>query len=249
MAANCCHHPCDPLPRTDPCCISQTKPLPRLASACATSPRSNSKRQLRKSQKLGGSSFMGSGAKVSRSRGLAMRLFHLGLHCAMVGDMTTPPVAEGDLLIVSAGPGDFSTVSALIGVARKRWCPHSRRDGTTSRHGGKPAWRLCVAYTGANHGRRSGRHAIGPADGDRSMRARSTLPSSFSFSPCVTVLNVAARRCAPITRTLNKAESIAAKSSADACYASRGKTDVRTHLRPNRGYGGGRRSGFWRLRY
>jgi 6-phospho-3-hexuloisomerase len=32
--------------------------------------------------------------------------------------MTTPPVEQGDLLIVSAGPGDFSTVSALIGVAK-----------------------------------------------------------------------------------------------------------------------------------
>lgn len=60
----------------------------------------------------------GVGREGLQIKGLAMRLFHLGLHCAMVGDMTTPPVAEGDLLIVSAGPGDFSTVSALIGVAR-----------------------------------------------------------------------------------------------------------------------------------
>jgi len=50
-------------------------------------------------------------------KGLAMRLFHLGLKAAMVGDMTTPPVGPGDLLIVSAGPGDFSTVAALMGVA------------------------------------------------------------------------------------------------------------------------------------
>ena len=51
-------------------------------------------------------------------RGLAMRLFHLGLRAAMVGDMTTPPVGAGDLLVVSAGPGGFSTVGALLGVAR-----------------------------------------------------------------------------------------------------------------------------------
>jgi 6-phospho-3-hexuloisomerase len=36
----------------------------------------------------------------------------------MVGDMTTPPVGPGDLLIVSAGPGSFSTVAGLLGVAR-----------------------------------------------------------------------------------------------------------------------------------
>jgi len=56
----------------------------------------------------------GVGREGLQIKGLAMRLFHLGLHCAMVGDMTTPPVAEGDLLIVSAGPGDFSNAGARI---------------------------------------------------------------------------------------------------------------------------------------
>lgn len=49
---------------------------------------------------------------------LAMRLFHLGLDAHLVGDMTTPPLATGDLLIVSAGPGHFSTCRALIEVSR-----------------------------------------------------------------------------------------------------------------------------------
>lgn len=60
----------------------------------------------------------GVGREGLQIKGLAMRLFHLGLRAAVVGDMTTPPVGPGDLLVVSAGPGDFSTVSALIGVAR-----------------------------------------------------------------------------------------------------------------------------------
>src|SRR5579883_2308182 len=60
----------------------------------------------------------GVGREGLQMRGLAMRLFHLGLHAAMVGDMTTPAVGQGDLLIVSAGPGDFSTVRGLMGVAR-----------------------------------------------------------------------------------------------------------------------------------
>ncbi|MBS7543251.1 SIS domain-containing protein [Ancylobacter oerskovii] len=60
----------------------------------------------------------GVGREGLQIRGLAMRLFHLGLKAAVVGDMTTPPVGAGDLLVVSAGPGDFSTVSALIGVAQ-----------------------------------------------------------------------------------------------------------------------------------
>jgi 6-phospho-3-hexuloisomerase len=60
----------------------------------------------------------GVGREGLQIKGLAMRLFHLGLKSAVVGDMTTPPVEQGDLLIVSAGPGDFSTVSALIGVSK-----------------------------------------------------------------------------------------------------------------------------------
>ena len=36
----------------------------------------------------------------------------------VVGDMTAPHVGKGDALLVSAGPGDFSTVAALCAVAR-----------------------------------------------------------------------------------------------------------------------------------
>jgi len=52
-------------------------------------------------------------------RALAMRLFHLGLPVHVVGDMTTPPLHGGDLLITSAGPGALDTTEALIGIVRK----------------------------------------------------------------------------------------------------------------------------------
>jgi len=52
-------------------------------------------------------------------KALAMRLFHLGLAAHVVGDMTTPPVGADDLLIVSAGPGYFSTVEALVTIAQE----------------------------------------------------------------------------------------------------------------------------------
>jgi 6-phospho-3-hexuloisomerase len=61
----------------------------------------------------------GVGREGLQIKGLAMRLFHLGRRVAMVGDMTTPPVGPGDLLIVSAGPGYLSTVKALMDVARE----------------------------------------------------------------------------------------------------------------------------------
>ena len=60
----------------------------------------------------------GVGREGLQIKGFAMRLYHLGLKVSMVGDMTTTPLGAGDLLIVSAGPGPFSTVEALMGVAK-----------------------------------------------------------------------------------------------------------------------------------
>ena len=60
----------------------------------------------------------GVGREGLMMKALCMRLMHLGLDAHVVGDMTTPPVGLGDLLIASAGPGTFSTVMALLGVAR-----------------------------------------------------------------------------------------------------------------------------------
>ena len=60
----------------------------------------------------------GVGREGLMMKALAMRLYHLGLDAHVVGDMTTPPLGAGDILLVSAGPGHFSTVAALAGVAR-----------------------------------------------------------------------------------------------------------------------------------
>lgn len=61
----------------------------------------------------------GCGREGLQMRGLAMRLYHLGFDATMVGDMSTPPLGAGDLFIVSSGPGDLSTVLALMSQAKK----------------------------------------------------------------------------------------------------------------------------------
>jgi 6-phospho-3-hexuloisomerase len=61
----------------------------------------------------------GVGREGLMMKALCMRLMHLGLDAHVVGDMTTPHLGEGDLLIVSAGPGEFSTVLGLMGVAKR----------------------------------------------------------------------------------------------------------------------------------
>ncbi len=77
----------------------------------------------------------GVGREGLMMKALAMRLFHMGLDAHVVGDMTTPPVGKGDVLVVSAGPGSFATVEALRGVAHnfgaKTICFTAQADGKT----------------------------------------------------------------------------------------------------------------------
>src|SRR5579863_726500 len=56
----------------------------------------------------------GAGREGLQMDGFAMRLFHMGRHVHLVGDMTTPPIGPGDLLIVSSGPGASNIGDALI---------------------------------------------------------------------------------------------------------------------------------------
>lgn len=60
----------------------------------------------------------GCGREGLMMRALAMRLYHLGLSISMQGDLTAPPLGEGDLFFAACGPGQLSTVTALAGVAR-----------------------------------------------------------------------------------------------------------------------------------
>jgi 6-phospho-3-hexuloisomerase len=69
--------------------------------------------------------------------GFCMRLHHMGLDVAMVGDMTTPPLGAGDLFLAVCGPGFVSTTSALMGEAHKAGARSlvitSEPDGETTR--------------------------------------------------------------------------------------------------------------------
>ena len=61
----------------------------------------------------------GCGREGLQIRGLAMRLYHLGLNATMVADMAAPPLRKGDVFITSAGPGELSTVNALMQIAAR----------------------------------------------------------------------------------------------------------------------------------
>ncbi|KAK6117605.1 hypothetical protein DH2020_048652 [Rehmannia glutinosa] len=75
--------------------------------------------EISAASRRGGKIFVyGVGREGLMLKALCMRLFHLGLSAHCVFDMTTPPISSPDLLIASAGPGGFSTVDAISGVAR-----------------------------------------------------------------------------------------------------------------------------------
>ncbi|MEO6299434.1 MAG: SIS domain-containing protein [Paracoccaceae bacterium] len=75
----------------------------------------------------------GCGREGLMMRALTMRLYHLGLNVHVVGDMACPPVGPGDLLLVSSGPGNLSTVATLIGQAKlagaRTACVTAQRTG------------------------------------------------------------------------------------------------------------------------
>ncbi len=63
--------------------------------------------------------LFGLGREGLQMHGFAMRLFHMGRNVSVWADMTTPPVGPGDLLFVSAGPGDLAMAETLVKIARK----------------------------------------------------------------------------------------------------------------------------------
>ncbi|MFB7598092.1 6-phospho-3-hexuloisomerase [Streptomyces sp. NPDC056160] len=51
----------------------------------------------------------GAGRSKLSVEGFAMRLTHLGLHAHVAGDVTTPAIGPGDLLVVCSGSGETPT--------------------------------------------------------------------------------------------------------------------------------------------
>ena len=58
----------------------------------------------------------GAGRSGLAMRGFAMRLMHLGIHAYVVGEIVTPGIAVGDLLLVGSGSG--STASLLVNTRK-----------------------------------------------------------------------------------------------------------------------------------
>ena len=117
----------------------------------------------------------GGGREGLQIRGLAMRLFHMGLQASVVGDMTTPTIGKGDLFLVTVGPGEISTALALLDVAKKAGATILFITAQPAGRGAKFADRVLVlpAQTMAN---------------DRGVAKTSVLPMGSLYEGCLFVL-------------------------------------------------------------
>lgn len=61
----------------------------------------------------------GAGRSGCVVRGFANRLMHLGFSCHLVGDITTPPIQEGDILFLLSGSGKTASLVKMAETAKK----------------------------------------------------------------------------------------------------------------------------------
>jgi 6-phospho-3-hexuloisomerase len=62
--------------------------------------------------------FMGLGRSGLALKMVAMRFMHLGLNVYVAGEVVTPAIAKGDLLIVASGSGSTTSVLNAVGKAK-----------------------------------------------------------------------------------------------------------------------------------
>lgn len=63
--------------------------------------------------------LFGMGRELLQLKAFGMRLVHHGFDAHIAGDVTAPPVTQGDLVILSVGTGDLDMHRAMAGLARK----------------------------------------------------------------------------------------------------------------------------------
>lgn len=63
--------------------------------------------------------IVGSGRSELVGKAFAMRLMHLGFRVHVVGDVTTPAIAKGDVVIAISGSGETKTVTLAAEAAKE----------------------------------------------------------------------------------------------------------------------------------
>jgi 6-phospho-3-hexuloisomerase len=63
--------------------------------------------------------FTGAGRSGLALKMAAMRMMHLGLHVYVTGEITTPAIGHGDLLVIASGSGTTASAVQAAQVAKK----------------------------------------------------------------------------------------------------------------------------------
>ena len=60
----------------------------------------------------------GAGRSGMMARCFVMRLMHMGLQAYMVGEVVTPGIAAGDLLLIASGSGETASLACMAKKAK-----------------------------------------------------------------------------------------------------------------------------------
>ena len=120
----------------------------------------------------------GAGRSLLSMKGFAMRLMQTGHETYLVGEVCTPSVQPGDLLIVGSGSGDTKVPMAVVNNAKG----HGARVAVLTMHGNSPIAQACDCAVVL-----AGIPAVSPEDTEASIFAKKNLSGNF-FEASVTLV-------------------------------------------------------------
>ena len=92
--------------------------LSRLTTILSETDNSNAAKLLALVEGAGRTFIGGAGRSLLVSRFFAMRLVHSGFNVSMIGEVVTPAIKEGDLLILVSGSGGTETLLPFVKKAK-----------------------------------------------------------------------------------------------------------------------------------
>lgn len=88
--------------------------------------------------------LVGKGRTGLQMKGFAMRLMHLGLKVHVIDDVTTPAIADGDLLIIGSGSGRTASLLRYAEICQQKHIPLALITGNPESSIAKMAQSLVV---------------------------------------------------------------------------------------------------------
>ena len=115
----------------------ERKILEEIEEVLKKNPESSEKKLVSAIKKAGKVFVFGQGRSGLMSKGFAMRLAQMGEKAFVVGETTTPPIGQKDLLLVVSGSGETRTVVDIADEAKtigsKVFCITSNKNSSIAK--------------------------------------------------------------------------------------------------------------------